>query len=93
MNIVVLEDGGSALAVALLSASAALCTAGIEMVDVPTACSVVSERINQCLCAVNCYALFLSRISPHLFSHPLFLYSYICSLSLSLSFVTQVCCR
>ena len=49
VNVVVLEDGGSALAVALLSASAALCTAGIEMVDVPTACSVVSKRI----CRVN----------------------------------------
>ena len=43
VNVMVLEDGGSALAVALLSASAALCTASIEMVDIPMACSVVRE--------------------------------------------------
>lgn len=41
VNIVVIENGGNALAAAILCASAALTDCGIEMFDLPVACSVV----------------------------------------------------
>lgn len=41
VNIVVIENGGNALAAAILCASAAISDCGIEMFDFPVACSVV----------------------------------------------------
>ena len=40
----ILEDDGSALTAAILCASIAMATSGIQMKDLPTACTVVSPH-------------------------------------------------
>ena len=44
MNVLVLEDGGGVLVAAVMCAAAALATSGVEMNDIPSACSVVREE-------------------------------------------------
>jgi len=44
INIMVLENGGNALAASLVCATLALVDSGVEMLDTPTACSVVLQE-------------------------------------------------
>ena len=49
INLLVLEDCGSVLSVAVLCASVAMATSGIEMRDLPVACTVVCKRTCTCI--------------------------------------------
>lgn len=72
MNILVLENGGSILTGAVLCVSVALVTSGIEMRDIPIACTVVSgfpikgSPFNHCNISSSHIVDKHSYVTPHL---------------------------